>query len=142
MRSDMLYVEKAIQSKRLLTGAEQKIATFQPHVAILDIMMPKRSGYEICRKYEKRDKMGIILVTAKTDIMDKVLGLDLGADDYITKPFDMRELLARVKSLLRRFQKIESHEMIQIDRLQIEPEKRRAVVDQQQLDLTPKEFDL
>ncbi|MCH5584927.1 response regulator transcription factor [Shimazuella sp. AN120528] len=140
LRREGYTVEVAYEGEE----AEQKIAAFQPHVAILDIMMPNRSGYEICRKYENRDKMGIILVTAKTDISDKVLGLDLGADDYITKPFDMRELLARVKSLLRRFQKFDQNEneMIQIHDLQIEQKKRRAELNNQPLELTPKEFDL
>lgn len=72
---------------------------------ILDVMMPKLTGYEVCRKLENRRGMGIILLTVKNDIVDKVLGLELGADDYMTKPFDVRELVARAKALVRRIEK-------------------------------------
>lgn len=68
--------------------------------------MPKLTGYEVCRKLEKRRGMGIILLTVKNDIVDKVLGLELGADDYMTKPFDVRELVARAKALVRRMEKM------------------------------------
>ena len=73
---------------------------------ILDVMMPKLTGYEVCRKLENRRGMGIILLTVKNDIVDKVLGLELGADDYMTKPFDVRELVARAKALVRRIEKM------------------------------------
>ena len=71
---------------------------------ILDIMLPGINGFEVLKRLESRKSGGIIMLTAKEDIVDKVLGLELGADDYITKPFDMRELLARLRSLLRRLQ--------------------------------------
>src|SRR6478736_3732074 len=82
--------------------ALEKVKSFRPDVMILDVMMPKLTGYEVCRKLENRRGMGIILLTVKDDIVDKVLGLELGADDYMTKPFDMREIIARVKALSRR----------------------------------------
>lgn len=68
--------------------------------------MPKLSGYDVCRKLEDRDDIGIILLTVKNDIVDKIVGLELGADDYMTKPFEIRELLARVKALLRDWRRI------------------------------------
>jgi DNA-binding response OmpR family regulator len=77
--------------------ALEKVKSFRPDVMILDVMMPKLTGYEVCRKLENRRGMGIILLTVKNDIVDKVLGLELGADDYMTKPFDVRELVARAK---------------------------------------------
>ncbi len=82
-----------------------KLSTFSPNVMVLDIMMPKLNGIEVCKKINNRNDLGILLLTAKNDIVDKVLGFEFGADDYITKPFDMRELIARVKSLFRRLQK-------------------------------------
>lgn len=125
--------------------ALRKAFTFLPDIFILDIMMPKISGFDICRKLEHRENIGIILLTAKTDIVDKVLGLELGADDYLTKPFDIRELIARVKSLIRRLQKknptIEQKE-IQIGDLRVNLDQRKAVMKQEEMDLTPKEFDL
>lgn len=83
-----------------------KSKSFRPDVMILDVMMPKLTGYEVCRKLENRRGMGIILLTVKNDIVDKVLGLELGADDYMTKPFDVRELVARAKALVRRIEKM------------------------------------
>ena len=73
-------------------------ASFKPDVMILDVMMPKLNGYDVCRRLENRSGMGIIMLTVKNDIVDKVIGLELGADDYMTKPFDLRELVARTKS--------------------------------------------
>ena len=90
------------------------------------------------------DRIGIIMVTAKEDIVNKVLGLELGADDYITKPFDMRELLARLKSLLRRIQKSEKKEdrtEVSLGDIVLSKSKRMVIAGDKQLDLTPKEFD-
>lgn len=134
-------VEVAYDGEEALT----KAAHFVPNIMILDIMMPKISGFDICRKLEDRENIGIILLTAKTDIVDKVLGLELGADDYITKPFDMRELIARVKSLIRRLQKnnqVVDQKEIRIGDLRVNLEQRKAVINQIEMDLTPKEFDL
>jgi len=86
--------------------ALEKVKSFQPDVMILDVMMPKLTGYEVCRKLENRRGMGIILLTVKNDIVDKVLGLELGADDYMTKPFDVRELVARLKHLFGEWKKM------------------------------------
>jgi DNA-binding response OmpR family regulator len=125
--------------------ALNKIATFKPHVVILDIMMPKMNGFEVCRKLENRDDIGIVMLTAKDDIVDKVLGLELGADDYIVKPFDIREMLARVKSLIRRLNKNvkePKYDEIQIKNLRIILNQRKVLIDAEELELTPKEFDL
>ena len=77
---------------------------FSPDAIILDVMLPGMDGYDILKKLPDAKKMGVIMLTAKDDIVHKILGLELGADDYMTKPFDMRELLAHLKSLLRRMQ--------------------------------------
>jgi len=125
--------------------ALNKILTFKPHIVILDVMMPKMNGFEVCRKLDNRDDLGIVMLTAKNDIVDKVLGLELGADDYIVKPFDIREILARVKSLIRRLNKnineLESED-IKIKDLRVILNQRKVVINGQELELTPKEFDL
>ncbi|AIQ15537.1 XRE family transcriptional regulator [Paenibacillus sp. FSL H7-0357] len=122
-----------------------KVLTFRPNAMVLDVMMPKLSGYDVCRRLENRKDIGIILLTVKNDIVDKIVGLELGADDYMTKPFEIRELLARVKALLRRLDKQGGEapaEIIEYGALHVYPGRRSAELDGQQLELTPKEFDL
>ncbi|MGN7456323.1 response regulator transcription factor [Paenibacillus pasadenensis] len=121
-----------------------KVESFRPRVVVLDVMMPKLNGYEVCRRLDGREDIGIILLTVKNDIVDKVVGLELGADDYMTKPFEIRELLARVKALARRLERIPeaAQEAAAEGGLRVLPERRAAYADGRQLDLTPKEFDL
>ncbi|TCM90790.1 DNA-binding response OmpR family regulator [Paenibacillus sp. BK033] len=128
--------------------ALEKVAAFKPDVMVLDVMMPKMNGYEVCRKLEAGDRPAIMLLTVKNDIVDKVLGLELGADDYMTKPFDIREVVARVKALYRRRQ-FESPEQgsdkegrLELGGIAIELLSRTVRVDDEIVDLTPKEFDL
>ena len=113
---------------------------------ILDEMLPKLDGYGFLKKIDRSSCGGIIMLTAKSDIVDKILGLELGADDYMTKPFDMRELLARVRTLLRRMHSESTCSArsgdISAGGLEVSVSKRKAVVDGIALDLTPKEFDL
>lgn len=116
-------------------------------VIILDIMMPEKDGIEVCRELRGAGiQTPILMLTAKSEEFDKVLGLELGADDYLTKPFSVRELIARVKALLRRFdayqKPIEKSESIEVDELEISLEKRKVKLKGNTLDLTPKEFDL
>jgi two-component system alkaline phosphatase synthesis response regulator PhoP len=120
-----------------------------PDVVILDLMLPKLDGLGVCRELrEKAPYIPILMVTAKDDVVDKVLGLEMGADDYITKPFSLRELEARIKSVLRRVRtggsKEGSNEEAPITRgrLRIDPSKREVMVGERQVELTPKEFDL
>ncbi|WP_346938477.1 response regulator transcription factor [uncultured Clostridium sp.] len=125
--------------------ALKKIQTFKPHVVILDVMMPKMNGYEVCKKLGDRDDLGIVMLTAKNDIVDKVLGLELGADDYIIKPFDIREIIARTKSLIRRLNKNvkeSEDEEIKIKDLRVILKQRKVLIKGEELELTPKEFDL
>ncbi|MBD2845650.1 response regulator transcription factor [Paenibacillus sp. IB182496] len=122
-----------------------KVAAFRPQVMVLDVMMPGLSGYDVCRRLEQRQGLGIILLTVKDDIVDKVLGLELGADDYMTKPFDVREVVARVKALLRRMERDhQQHEPgeLRLGPVTIRPASRSAVAGERELELTPKEFDL
>lgn len=117
-----------------------------PDLIVLDIMLPKVNGYDVCKTLSPILDVPIILLTAKTDIVDKVLGLELGADDYLTKPFDNRELLARIKAHIRRAnkstEKTRSNVIISNGPLSIMPEERMVLLDGQEIHLTPKEFDL
>jgi two-component system alkaline phosphatase synthesis response regulator PhoP len=125
--------------------ALKKVETFRPMILILDIMMPKFNGYEVLKKIQNTTKIGVIMLTAKSDIVDKVLGLELGADDFIIKPFDMRELTARVKSLVRRLEKVASYDIKEeliLGKLKITISERKALLEGIALNLTPKEFDL
>lgn len=126
--------------------AVEKARSFEPELIILDIMLPKKNGYDVCREVVQFLDVPIILLTAKTDIIDKVLGLELGADDYLTKPFDNRELLARVKAHLRRAKKIPKAEekvrTITNGPLTIIPDERIVMLNGEEVHLTPKEFDL
>jgi Response regulators consisting of a CheY-like receiver domain and a winged-helix DNA-binding domain len=128
--------------------ALEKVRSFRPDVLVLDVMMPKLNGYEVCRRLDERDRPAVMLLTVKNDIVDKVLGLELGADDYMTKPFDMRELIARVKALARRRtpaapeESSTGREVLTIGGLVVDPYAHSARIGGRALDLTPKEFEL
>lgn len=120
-----------------------------PDAVVLDLMLPKLDGLAVCRELrEKAPFIPILMLTAKDDVVDKVLGLEMGADDYITKPFSLRELEARIKSVLRRTRNIVPSDGVGDDapvtrgRLRIDPSKREVMVGDRQVELTPKEFDL
>lgn len=134
-------VEAAYDGKEALL----KVEKFNPDVIILDLMLPEIDGYEVCKKINK-DNIGIIMLTAKNDIVDKILGLEFGADDYLTKPFDIREVLARVKSLIRRLNKSayenEKEEEIKIHDFIINKNQRRAFIENREIEFTAMEFDL
>ena len=134
-------VEKAYDGQEAL----DKVQSFKPDIMIIDVMMPVMNGHEVCRKLDNRENLGIVMLTAKNDIVDKIVGLELGADDYITKPFDIREILARVKSLIRRLNKSSSEAEesdIQIKDMKIILNQRKVIIKGKELELTPKEFDL
>ncbi|PGS48672.1 response regulator transcription factor [Bacillus sp. AFS041924] len=140
-RREGFIVEYAFNGKEAL----DKIPDFNPDILISDIMMPVMNGLDLCKEIGNKDGLGIILLTAKDDIIDRVLGLEFGADDYITKPFDIRELLARTRSLLRRIKKQTSPDgkkSISINNLEVIPSHRKVTIDGTNIELTPKEFDL
>ncbi len=91
-------------------AAIQQFHSYQPNLILLDLMLPGMDGYEVCRQIRKNSSVPIIMLSAKGEIFDKVLGLELGADDYIIKPFDSKELVARVRAVLRRFQPAQQEE--------------------------------
>lgn len=101
-----LYLTKECFDTLMVHDGEEaisKFAEYQPNLILLDLMLPGIDGYEVCREIRKNSSVPIIMLSAKGEIFDKVLGLELGADDYIIKPFDSKELVARVKAVLRRF---------------------------------------
>jgi len=114
----------------------------RPELILLDIMMPKMGGYEFMRVYTKERDTPIILLTAKVDESDKVLGLELGADDYVTKPFSLRELTARIRAVLRRLDKhAPRDELLRVADIMLDKGRRMVTVGQQTINLTPSEFD-
>lgn len=101
-----LYLTKEFFDTKLVSdgiNALREFDIFQPNLILLDLMLPGMDGYQVCREIRQKSKVPIIILSAKAEVFDKVLGLELGADDYITKPFDAKELVARVKAVLRRF---------------------------------------
>jgi len=116
---------------------------FTPDLIILDIMLPDVNGFEVCKQLQSLN-IPIIMLTAKNDIKDKLYGLELGADDYITKPFDSRELTARIKTVLRRIDKFGAKEEtnIQLGPIMINTMERQVYIDGEEIILTPKEYDL
>ncbi|OWR28926.1 DNA-binding response regulator [Saccharibacillus sp. O23] len=163
IRSAIAYALKreGYETETAADGEEalEKVESFGPSVLVLDVMMPKMDGYEVCRRLENRSGIGIILLTVKNDMIDKIVGLELGADDYMTKPFEIREVLARVKALMRRLEKngaaagggesgdsapdeAEAGDLVELGPLRIRISHRSAELDGQELELTPKEFDL
>ena len=115
----------------------------KPDLILLDIMMPEMSGYDFIKAYRKESETPIILLTAKLDETDKVLGLELGADDYVTKPFGMKELTARIHAVLRRALRTPLEpDTLKTGSIQLDKDSRAVTVDGEPATLTPSEFDL
>ncbi|MCA9945776.1 MAG: response regulator transcription factor, partial [Anaerolineales bacterium] len=115
---------------------------FQPDLVVLDIMLPEVDGLEVLRQLRQTSDVYVIMLTAKADEADKVIGLGLGADDYVTKPFSPRELVARIKASLRRLSGRQTPKELISTHLRVDEDARLAWKDGQPLDLTPIEFDL
>jgi DNA-binding response OmpR family regulator len=130
--------------------AIKKTGEIGPAMVILDVMLPGADGFEVCRQIRKTMTMPILMLTARAEEIDRVVGLEVGADDYLTKPFSMRELLARVKAMLRRMQMINDAEKNQteikqihtFDNLVINEIRHEVFIDNSVAELSPKEFDL
>lgn len=122
-----------------------KLATENAYdMILLDIMLPKMDGFEVCQRIREFSNMPIVMLTAKGDDMDKILGLDYGADDYITKPFNILEVKARIKAIMRRNVKQDNFQrkVIEVRDLKLDCESRRAFVSDKEVYLTSKEFDV
>lgn len=129
--------------------AVQKALEEKPDLILLDVMLPKLDGFTVCKKLRQTLSCPIIMLTAKEDVVDKIIGLELGADDYMTKPFSIRELIARIKANLRKHvvqneegQANENSSKITIKDMIIDPERYVAIINNKVIDLTIKEFEL
>ena len=143
-----IYLEKEGYTVILAHDGEKGIEKFnatKPDVILLDIMLPVMDGWQVCREIRKKSNVPILMVTAKSETFDKVLGLELGADDYIVKPFDAKEVVARIKAVYRRAgqtaPETESKE-VSYDKLQVNMTRYELKVDGKVLDTPPKELEL
>jgi len=144
-----LYLER--EGYRIITASDGKAALDavekqRPALLVLDLMMPEVDGLEVCRTLRgKKDPVAILMLTARDEDIDKILGLELGADDYLTKPFNPRELVARVKAVLRRSltkDDVNGEEQIQIGDILIDTQRREVRVNDQPVEIRTQEFDL
>ena len=143
-----MYLEREgyrIDSVRDGEAALSAVERLHPALVVLDVMLPKLDGFEVCRRLRASDTdAAILMLTARDEDIDKILGLELGADDYLTKPFNPRELVARVKAILRRGERKVSDETkpVRVGDLVIDPARREARLPDSTLDLRTQEFDL
>ena len=140
-----LYLEKEDFDVTIVNNGSDAIALIrqnQPSLVLLDIMMPVIDGWEVCRQVREFSSVPIIMLTAKDDVSDKVMGLDLGADDYIVKPFDTKEVVARVKAVRRRSSSADTEGEVRYDKLTVNIVKYELCVDGKVIDTPPKELEL
>ncbi len=143
-----LYLEKEGYNVTIVNDGMSAVQTFnkiQPDITLLDIMLPQLDGWQILREVRKTSNKPIIMLTAKGEVFDKVLGLELGADDYITKPFDTKEVIARIKAVLRRSGTIveeSNSKKVEYDKLSINLTNYELFVDGKKVDAPPKEMEL
>ncbi len=142
-----LYLEKEGYETIVANDGEKAVelsAKHNPDLILLDIMLPKLDGWQVCREIRKTQETPIIMITAKGEVFDKILGLELGADDYVTKPFDMKEVIARLKAVLRRSNDKNRKQISEVkyDKLRINLTNYELVVDGKQIDTPPKELEL
>lgn len=140
-----LYLEKEGYSVRTVNDgmkAIEEFTEFAPNLVVLDIMLPGKDGWTICREIRKISNIPIIMLTAKGETFDKVLGLELGADDYIVKPFETKELIARIKAVLRRYERKEVLQEIVYPNLVINKSDYTLRVNGKNVEIPPKELEL
>lgn len=148
-----LYLTKECFDTMMVYDGEKALIaqeTYQPNLILLDLMLPGIDGYQVCREIRAKSAVPIIMLSAKGEVFDKVLGLELGADDYIMKPFDSKELVARVKAVLRRYQAIPKAETAREDKgkcveypgISINLTNYSVLVDGLRVDMPPKELEL
>jgi DNA-binding response OmpR family regulator len=125
-------------------GALAMAAECEPDLVMLDLALPDGDGKDVCRELRRRSDVPIVMLTARGTEMDKIVGLELGADDYVVKPFSAAEVISRIRAVLRRSERVESatEQPIAVDGLELNPAARRATLDSADLELSRKEFDL
>lgn len=144
-----LYIEKEGFDAIIANDGQEAVAKFnkeKPDLILLDIMLPIKDGWQVCREIRAQSKVPIIMLTAKGEIFDKVLGLELGADDYVVKPFEPKELIARIRAVLRRSadsvdEKADEDEL-SFDGLKINQSTYEVYIDDKKVEMPPKEFEL
>ena len=146
-----LYLTKECFDAKIVNDGESAISaveTFNPDLMLLDLMLPGIDGYQVCREVRSHSTLPIIMLSAKGEVFDKVLGLELGADDYMEKPFDSKELVARVKAVLRRYQtaspvgKTDDIKCVEYPELTINQTNYSVVYKGEQIEMPPKELEL
>ena len=143
-----VYLEnEGYEVKTANDGAEglNSFKIYEPDLVLLDVMLPKKDGWQVCREIRETSSKPIIMITAKDEVFDKVLGLELGADDFVVKPFDMKELSARVKAVLRRYQahtNQNDEDVIKFDNIEISHQKYELKLCGKSVDVPPKELEL
>ncbi len=141
-----LYLEREAFTVATACDGEDALAKahdLQPALIILDLMLPKVDGWEVCRRLRAHSQVPILMLTARSDDVDKIVGLELGADDYLSKPFNPRELVARVKAILRRGQaSVQTTAPLRLQRLLVDRQRREVTVSGQRIGLRSREFDL
>ncbi len=143
-----LYLQKEGYTTVMAHDGEEGLKMFEtekPELVLLDVMMPKMDGWEVCRKIRANSNVPIIMLTAKGETFDKVLGLELGADDYVVKPFDPKEINARVKAVLRRTSQIDENknsDVIVFDNLSVDLQRYEMKVNDEIIEAPPKELEL
>lgn len=142
LEQDGMEVDCAYDGEEALLMAKEK----DYDIVLLDVMLPKLNGFEVCQQIRDFSSMPIVMLTAKGDDMDKILGLEYGADDYITKPFNILEVKARIKAIMRRTgkktEKPENKKIVEIGELKLDCEGRRVYISGREINLTAKEFDV
>jgi len=138
LRRDGYQVETAVDGETARTG----LTEFKPDLVVLDLMLPAVSGFEVLNDIRREGDLPVILLTARAEESDRVAGLELGADDYVVKPFSPRELVARVRTVLRRSTGKPLSDPYEYDGIVIDTTRRVAMVEEDRVDLTAKEFDL
>ena len=144
-----LYLENEGYTAYVANDGQAAVDMFNeksPDLVLLDIMLPKMDGWQVCREIRKTSSVPIIMLTAKGETFDKVLGLELGADDYVTKPFDSKEVMARIKAVLRRAKgesenSASEKKIVKYDKLEINIENYELKVDGKVIDTPPKELE-
>ena len=146
-----IYLTKECFDTKIVNDGESAISaveTFAPDLMLLDLMLPGIDGYQVCREVRSHSTLPIIMLSAKGEVFDKVLGLELGADDYMEKPFDSKELVARVKAVLRRYQtaspvgKTDDIKCVEYPELTINQTNYSVVYKGEQIEMPPKELEL
>lgn len=114
----------------------------KPDLVILDVMLPNKTGFDVCKDIRKESSIPIIMLTARGDVTDRIVGLELGADDYLPKPFEPRELVARIQSIFRRISSLKTSQEIKFDNLIIDIDKHLVLIDGLHIELTTMEFEI